>query len=138
VEVSGLVLDTNAYVAFKRGQDTAVDMLRLAEEIVVPVVVLGELLAGFACGDREAENRSELAELLDSARIRVAPVDATTASWYARVFAGLRRLGRPIPANDLWIAATALQNGLPLFSFDRHFDNVEGLALVTRPEDLLP
>jgi len=136
--VNGLILDTNAYVAFKRGLDEAVETLRLADEIVVPAVVLGELLAGFACGHREAENRRELAQFLDSPRVRVAEVDATTASWYARVFAGLRRAGRPIPANDLWIAAIALQNGLPLFTYDRHFENVEGLALVTRPEDLLP
>ena len=136
--MSGLILDTNAYVAFKRGMDSAVEVLSLAEEIVVPAVVLGELLAGFACGDREAENRRELTKFLDLARVRVAVVDSTTASWYGRIYSRLRRSGRPIPANDLWIAASALQNGLPVFSYDRHFENVEGLALVTRPEDLLP
>ncbi len=136
--MSGLILDTNAYVAFKRGRNLAIEMLRLADEIVIPVVVLGELLAGFACGDREAENRSELTSFLDSARVRVAVADATTASWYGRIFASLRRAGRPIPANDLWIAAAALQNGLPVFSFDQHFQAVDGLALVTKPEDLLP
>lgn len=136
--MSGLILDTNAYVAFKRGTEEAVEMLRLASEIVVPAVVLGELLAGFAAGSREAENRRELAQFLDSPRVRVAAVDSTTGSWYARVFAALRRAGRPIPANDLWIAATALQNALPLFTYDRHFESVDGLAVVTRPEDLLP
>ncbi|MCD4750615.1 MAG: type II toxin-antitoxin system VapC family toxin [Thermoanaerobaculales bacterium] len=136
--MSGLILDTNAYVAFKRGMDGAVEVLSLAEEIVVPAVVLGELLAGFACGDREAENRREFTEFLDLARVRVAVVDSTTASWYGRVYSRLRRSGRPIPANDLWIAASALQNGLPVFSYDRHFDHVEGLAIVARPEDLLP
>ena len=136
--MSGLILDTNAYVAFKRGQAGALEILSLAEEIVVPVVVLGELLSGFACGDREAENRRELTEFLDAASVRVGVMDSTTASWYGRVHSGLRRAGRPIPANDLWIAASALQNGLPVFSYDRHFDNVEGLAIVTCPEDLLP
>lgn len=136
--MSGLVLDTNAYVAFKRGRQEAVEILQLAETIVIPVVVLGELLAGFAFGGRETENRRELTAFLDAPRVQVAAVDATTASWYGRVYANLRRLGRPIPANDLWIAAVALQSGLPVFSYDRHFENVEGLALVTRPEDLLP
>ena len=136
--MSGLILDTNAYVAFKRGQAGALEVLCLAEEIVVPVVVLGELLAGFGCGNREAENRREFTEFLDTASVRVAVMDLTTASWYGRVYSGLRRTGRPIPANDLWIAASALQNGLPVFSYDRHFENVEGVALVTRPEDLLP
>lgn len=136
--MSGLILDTNAYVAFKRGMNGAVEILSLAEEIVVPAVVLGELLAGFACGDREADNRREFTKFLDLASVRVAVVDSTTASWYGRIYSQLRCSGRPIPANDLWIAASALQNGLPVFSYDRHFDNVEGLALVTRPEDLLP
>ena len=136
--MSGLILDTNAYAAFKCGDEAAVEMLRLAEEIVIPAVVLGELLGGFACGDRESENRAELTAFLDSPRVRLAPIDATTASWYGRAYAGLRRLGRPIPANDLWIAAAALQNGLPVFSYDQHFAQVDGLALVTRPEDLLP
>ena len=136
--MSGLILDTNAYVAFKRGMDGAVEVLGFAVEIVVPAVVLGELLAGFACGNREAENRRQLTEFLDTPRVRIAVVDSDTASWYGRVYSGLRRAGRPIPPNDLWIAASALQNGLPVFSYDRHFDNVDGLAIVTRPEDLLP
>ncbi len=136
--MSGLILDTNAYVAFKRGRQQAVEILRLAETIVIPVIVLGELLAGFAFGAREAENRRELMAFLDAPRVQVATVDATTASWYGRVYANLRRLGRPIPANDLWIAAAALQGGWPVFSYDRHFESVEGLALITQPEDLLP
>jgi tRNA(fMet)-specific endonuclease VapC len=136
--MSGLILDTNAYVAFKRGMFGAVEVLSLAEEIVVPAVVLGELLAGFACGDRETENRKEITKFLDFPRVRVAKVDSTTASWYGRIYSQLRRSGRPIPANDLWIAASAVQNGLPVFSYDQHFDNVEGLAIVTKPEDLLP
>ena len=135
--MSGLILDTNAYVAFKRGMEGAVEVLGLAGEIVVPAIVLGELLAGFACGNREAENRMELTEFLDTKRVRIAVVDSTTASWYGRVYSGLRRAGTPIPSNDLWIAASALQNGLPVFTYDRHFGNVAGLAIVTRPEDLL-
>lgn len=136
--MSGLILDTNAYVAFKRGRQPAVEILQLAEKIVIPVIVLGELLGGFAFGARETENRRELAAFLDAPRVRAAAIDATTAAWYGRVYANLRRLGRPIPTNDLWIAATALQNGLPVFSYDRHFEHVEGLALITRPEDLIP
>lgn len=136
--MSGLVLDTNAYVAFKRGTHEAVEVLSLADDIVVPAVVLGELLAGFACGDREGRNRRELTEFLDVARVRVAVVDSTTASWYGRVYSRLRGSGRPIPANDLWIAASGLQEGLPVFSYDRHFEHVEGLAIVARSEDLLP
>lgn len=136
--VRRLLLDTNAYVAFKRGDGEVVELLRHAGEIVLPTVVLGELLAGFALGRRETANREELAAFLASPRVRVTAMDEVTASWYARVYALLRRKGRPIPVNDLWIAATALQHGLVLLSFDEHFEAIEGLVRVTSYRQLLP
>jgi len=136
--MSSLLLDTNAYVAFKRGQDDAIEILQIAEQIIVPVVVLGELLAGFVCGNREAINRRELTEFLDTARVLVADLDCDTASWYGRIYAGLKKAGRPIPSNDIWIGATALQNGAPVFSYDAHFEAIAGLVRVSRPEDLMP
>jgi tRNA(fMet)-specific endonuclease VapC len=136
--MSGIALDTNAYVAFKRGHEPVLEILRLADDIIVPVIVLGELLAGFAHGMKEAENRAELAKFLDASRVRTLAVDDDTARWYAQVYAQLRRAGSPIPANDLWIAAQALQHGLPVLTFDRHFEAVEGLMVITTPEQLLP
>jgi tRNA(fMet)-specific endonuclease VapC len=114
-----------------------VDVVRMADEIGLSSVVLGELLAGFAVGSREAQNRRELATFLDSPRVDVLPVTTDTATFYATVFALLRRKGRPIPTNDLWIAATALEHGLSLVTSDVHFREIEGLRLITRPEDLL-
>lgn len=133
-----VLLDTNAYVAFKRGEPAIVELLRLPDEIVVSTVVLGELLAGFAAGDREAKNREELTEFLESPRVKVAVIDEGTAAGYGRLFALLRRKGRPIPVNDLWIAATALQHGLVLVTLDRHFEAIDGLATASEPADLLP
>jgi tRNA(fMet)-specific endonuclease VapC len=133
-----VLLDTNAYVAFKGGDPDTVDALRLAEAIHLSSVVLGELLAGFAVGSREAQNRRELAAFLDSPRVDILPITTDTAAFYATVFALLRRKGRPVPTNDLWIAATALEHGLALVTHDAHFREIEGLRLVTRPEDLLP
>lgn len=133
-----VLLDTNAYVAFKRGEPDIVELLRHADAIAVPTVVLGELLAGFALGRREARNREELAAFLASARVRVVPVDEGTADYYARVFTLLRRKGRPIPVNDLWIAAMALQHGHLLVTFDEHFQFIEGLMTVNAPSQLLP
>ncbi|MGV8040460.1 MAG: type II toxin-antitoxin system VapC family toxin [Thermoanaerobaculaceae bacterium] len=133
-----VLLDTNAYVAFKRGDEAVVELIRLADEIVLSSVVLGELLAGFAAGEREAANREELARFLASRRVTVVPVDEGTADAYARVFALLRRKGRPIPVNDLWIAATVLQHGLHLVTFDQHFAAIEGLAIATTPSQLVP
>lgn len=133
-----VLLDTNAYVAFKRGEQAIVELLRLPGQIAISTIVLGELLAGFAAGQREARNREELTQFLASPRVTVVPVSEETADAYARVFALLRKKGRPIPVNDLWIAATALQHGLVLVTLDEHFQSVEGLMTASAPSQLLP
>lgn len=76
--------------------------------------------------------------MLDSPRVPVFEVDATTAEYYAHVYGGLRRKGTPISSNDLWIAAAALQHGLAVISYDRHFREVDGLIVGEQPEDFLP
>lgn len=124
-----ILIDTNFYVAFKRQQTPAVDRLRQAEYIGVSTVVLGELLAGFRCGSREKENRRELDQFLDSPRVEVLGIDEETAEFYAGVFRVLRDRGRPIPSNDLWIAASALRHGLALATMDGHFKEIDGLLL---------
>lgn len=133
-----VLFDTNAYVAFKRGDSTAVEISRLADRIGVSVVVLGELMAGFAGGAREAENRSGLADFLASSRVTVLPVSERTAEYYAKTYQSLRRRGRPIPTNDLWVAATAQEHGYSLFTYDEHFALIEGLLAGNRLEDFLP
>jgi predicted nucleic acid-binding protein len=136
--VSPILLDTNAYAAFKRGDAEAVAILRTAETIGFSAVVLGELLSGFALGNREADNRRELSEFLASPRVTLLPVTEDTAGFYARVYQGLRRKGKPIPTNDLWIAATALQHGFAVFSHDRHFAEIDGLLTGQQLADFLP
>jgi predicted nucleic acid-binding protein len=138
VALRKVIIDTNAYVAFKRGDAGAVEVVRLADRLGMPAVVLGELLAGFAGGAREAEKRTDLADLLASSRVSVLPIGERTAEYYARTYQQLRRRGRPIPTNDLWIAATAQEHGYSLFTFDDHFATVEGLLTGSRPEDFLP
>lgn len=133
-----ILLDTNGYVAFKRGAPDAVAVMRLAEKIGVSAVVLGELLAGFAGGSHERRNRRELAEFLASPRVDVLPAGSETAEYYAVAFQSLRRKGKPIPANDLWIAATALERGYAIFTFDDRFSAVEGILCGSTPEAFLP
>jgi tRNA(fMet)-specific endonuclease VapC len=127
--VTPVLLDTNGYAAFKRGTVDAVEVVRRAPEIVLSTIVLGELLAGFAVGSKEQSNRAELSAFLASARVRVVPVDRGTAEQYAAVYVALRTAGTPIPTNDMWIAATALQHQLRLFTFDHHFGKIAGLAI---------
>lgn len=133
-----ILLDTNAYAAFKRGDRDAVEILRRVETIGVSTIVLGELLSGFAAGSREVDNRRELSAFLDSPRVVIFPVDEDTAEFYAHTYLGLKRKGKPIPTNDLWIAATALQYGLAVFTHDQHFLEVEGLITGSRMTDFLP
>lgn len=133
-----ILLDTNAYAGFMRGDQEIVEVVAHAERLHLNSVVLGELLGGFAAGRREAKNRAELARFLESPRVSILPMTANTADSYALVYVGLRRKGQPIPTNDLWIAASALEHGAALLSLDGHFCHVDGLRLGRRVEDFLP
>lgn len=115
------MLDTSAYAAFKRGHPTAITAIRSARSILIPVIVLGELMAGFEIGASRQKNRSELAEFRASTRVRLTSTTAETAERYAYIYAYLRRLGRPIPTNDLWIAASAMEHSAELLTLDSHF-----------------
>lgn len=136
--MKNILLDTNAYAAFKKGDKDAVEILRLAENIALNGIVLGELLAGFALGGREMQNRKELSDFLNSTRVKMFTVDAETADFYVYIFLGLRRKGNPIPTNDIWIAANAMQYGYAVFSHDKHFSEVEGLLVCKQLSDILP
>lgn len=133
-----ILIDTNAYTAFMRGDREIVEVIAHADQLYLSSTALGELLAGFAAGTREDKNRTELARFLESPRVNVLNVTADTADSYALVYAGLRRKGQPIPTNDLWIAASALEHGTALLSFDAHFAHVDGLRLGCRVADFLP
>ncbi len=126
-----LLLDTNAYIAFKQGNADVLEILQHADVIGMSSIVLGELISGFSVGTRTQENLTELNAFLDTPRIHIFSVDEVTAAFYAGVYAGLRRKGKPIPSNDLWIAAQTLQQGCKLCSFDRHFQAIDNLLIST-------
>lgn len=122
-----IMMDTNAYSGFKRGDSGIVEALARADEILVPAVVLGELRAGFKGGKREGDNLRELEEFLATPRVSLHPLGEETAIFYAEIYTTLRAEGKPIPTNDLWIAAASLETGSILISRDAHFDAVPGL-----------
>jgi tRNA(fMet)-specific endonuclease VapC len=128
--LTALVIDTNVYSGFRRGLPSVVQALRSAHEIHLPLIVLAELLAGFAAGTRVGKNRDELAQFMASPRVHLLKPDEKTAHHYADLFAALRKNGAPIPTNDLWIAALARQHRLPLFTFDAHFAAIPGLVVL--------
>lgn len=123
-------LDTNRLTDFLSGFEDAVDKVQLAERVYVPAIVLGEMRAGFTSGSKAAANETRLTQFLGSKRVVLLPVDAATSYHYARVFAGLRKRGTPIPQNDLWIAALAFQHSLPLYTRDLHFQKLPELSLI--------
>lgn len=125
-----IVLDTNVYVAWQRGDARVVGHIQQAEQLLLPVTVLGELLGGFRGGTRLRQNVRALRQVLDVPGVRVLNVTLETADRYGRLMAILRRRGRPIPPNDAWIAAVALERRAPVLSFDRHFAAVPGLAWI--------
>lgn len=123
-----LLLDTNAYAALRRGDRQVVDLVRRADEVLMSAIVVGELLFGFRGGSRFEYNVKVLRGFLAARAVAFLPVTQVTAERYALAAAGLRRRGQPIPTNDLWIAAHALETGADLVSFDDHFEHVEGVA----------
>lgn len=129
-----VLLDTNAYTALFRGHEGIVARVRRAEQVLVSIVVAGELLFGFRNGSRYEANRAEFEDFIGSPYVVLLPVTLVTSDRFGRIAASLRRKGRPLPTNDIWIAAHAMESGAELLSFDRHFDQVDGIAWV-RPEE---
>ena len=125
-----VALDTNRYVDYCRAVPEAVEVVRRADRIFLPFVVIAELRAGFLGGSRGRENEARLVELISSARADVLLADEATTHHYARLFIQLRKQGTPIPTNDLWTAALVVQHNLRLFARDRHFDSLPQLARV--------
>jgi len=119
-----LMLDTNAYRSFAEGDREVVEILQVADEILVPFIVLAELRAGFACGGKGRANEALLVRFLNSPRVRVVFPTEDTTNQYAYLYLQLRKQGTPIPTNDLWIAALATQRRAILCSRDRHFEHL--------------
>jgi tRNA(fMet)-specific endonuclease VapC len=124
-----LALDTNRYTDLSRGDGFVVNLIATVDEIWLPFVVLGELRAGFAAGSQEARNEAVLRRFLLKPGVGILYADEQTTHHYANIHRQLRKQGTPIPTNDMWIAALALQHSLVLCARDAHFD---ALAQLTR------
>ena len=122
--MSRLLLDTSAYAAFMAGHASVREPVMEASEIWLNTTVLGELLAGFKKGSRTMENERRLRDFLQEPRVLFAVMDRETAERYAVIRDHLRQAGRPVPVNDLWIAASAFQHGLRLLTLDAHFRRI--------------
>lgn len=125
-----ILLDTNAYSALMQGHPGVARRVRTAERLLFSPVVAGELMFGFRHGSRLEQNLRELDAFLGNEYVEMIAVTLVTADRFSRIAASLRKKGTPIPTNDIWIAAQAMESGADLVSFDQHFELVDGLAWV--------
>lgn len=123
-----ICLDTSACSNFRRGEARAVQAIDSAEWVGVPVVVLGELWAGFLLGTRTERNVAELRDFLRHPVVEPISVDDEVARIYGEIVIDLRASGTPTPTNDIWIAACTV--GAAVLTFDAHFRNIARIGSV--------
>lgn len=123
-----MIVDTNALSAAADGDPEIIAILARADEMAIPVIVLGEYRYGIAQSRNRASYESWLTGLLQDCF--VLDITEPTTQYYAEIVLELKRKGKPIPTNDLWIAALCRQYSLPLLSRDSHFDFVGGIKRV--------
>jgi tRNA(fMet)-specific endonuclease VapC len=125
---NNILLDTNIVIDLFKGDKKIVAYLDEQQTVCIATAALGELYLGAYRSDNEQKHLQQIKDFL--LRCHVIATDGTTSENYGRVKAALLKKGKPIPENDIWIAATAIQYQLPLYTKDGHFDEVEGLILV--------
>jgi tRNA(fMet)-specific endonuclease VapC len=122
-----IALDTNRITDLFRGDSELAERLGTSEEVWIPLIVLGEIKAGFHGGTEQRRNEVLLNRLLAKPTVGVLLPSLETAQHYARLFVQLKRAGTPIPDNDLWIAALVLEHNLFLVTRDHHFQRIPQL-----------
>ena len=121
MEKNKIIMDKSAYSSHLRGNPGIKLSIQQADEIFLNPVILGELLAGFIMGKNEKKNRLILEEFLSSPRVKMVDIDEETSERYAVIMNHLRKEGTPIPTNDLWISASAMQHGFKVLTTDSHY-----------------
>lgn len=124
------LLDSIAYSLLMRGDEQTAEIVRSATEILMSAVVVGDLLYGFRNGSRFQRNLGESQSFLDNPHMSFSPAGPDTADNFSGITAALGANGTPIPTNDVWIVAHAMETGANLVSADHHFDVVDGIARV--------
>ena len=122
-----ILVDTNAYTRLLTGQEDVLDVIGSAETVYMSIFVLGELYAGFAGGTKERGNKDTLYRFLLKPSVKILNATSETAEVFGMVKQDLKKAGTPLPINDVWIAAHALETGSTLITYDSHFKNIAGL-----------
>ena len=124
-----IVLETNAVSSLFGGDTEVFQAISSAENIYLPIFVMGELIAGFKAGKREKENREILNRLISKPSVKVVQTTMETAEIFADIKNNLKNIGNPIPINDVWISAQTFETGSVLVTYDKHFRSVPGLRI---------
>lgn len=127
--MKSILLDTSAYSAFMRGNESVKKWVQESEDIFINPIIIGELKAGFTKGSKKEKNFQELERFILSPRVRIIAIDEDTSDRYAVILNSLWQAGTPIPTNDIWIAASAMQYGLKLVTTDKHFSFVSQVII---------
>ncbi|MFI5343663.1 MAG: type II toxin-antitoxin system VapC family toxin [Chlamydiales bacterium] len=132
-----ILIDTNAYASFKKGEISMIEIIQQSESIAVSPIMLGELLAGFDGGSKMQQNKIELQKFLESPRVKIYPVTLDTSHYFSLIYCSLKSKGKPIPTNDMWIAAQAMEHGCVVCTYDKHFTYIEGIIAGNTLEELI-
>jgi tRNA(fMet)-specific endonuclease VapC len=124
-----IILDTNAYVRLLTGDPDVLTAVSSAETVYMSIFVLGELYFGFAGGTKKKENSATLQRFLMKPSVKILNATAETAEVFGQVKFNLKQAGTPLPSNDVWIAAHAIETGSVIATYDSHFKSIPGLRL---------
>ena len=124
-----ILLDTNAYSNLLRGDHLVLEALGEADQIYLSIFVIAELYYGFKGGSNEEQNISYLKAFKAKSKVQILDATEVTADIFSNIKQDLKRAGKPIPINDVWIASHAMETGSALISYDAHFLAVPGLRI---------
>ncbi len=122
-----ILLDTNAYSNYLRGNEEVLSVLSGANIVYLSVIVLGELYTGFKGGKKEFWNRGLLQKFIEKPTVSILDVTIETSEIFAEIKNSLKASGNPLPINDVWIAAGTVETGSVLITNDDHFGKIPGL-----------
>jgi tRNA(fMet)-specific endonuclease VapC len=124
-----VLLDTNAYTNYLLGDETILRALSQTDIVYMSVFVIAELYFGFKGGSKELKNKELLKQFLNKPSVEIIDATVDTSDIFADIKYKLKKAGTPIPLNDVWIGAHAIETGAVLITYDQHFDKIAGLRL---------
>jgi len=124
-----ILIDTNSYAKLLAGDKAVLEEINYSDMVYMSVFVIGELYAGFKGGNKEKENLRLLRKFLDKSTVQILTATNETSEVFGNIKSELKKQGKPIPINDVWIAAHTLETGSVLVTYDKHFSHVPGIRL---------